>query len=71
MEESIGAAVVMASPMATGTPSQSGTQQGAVKRMHRCPKWPAQGETSWRGRTQLRTTLFTSRDGWDSSVGWL
>ncbi|KAJ8932301.1 hypothetical protein NQ314_014794 [Rhamnusium bicolor] len=30
-----------------------------------------QGRTSWRGRAQLRMTLFTSRDGWDSSVGWL
>lgn len=32
---------------------------------------PDQGRTSWRGRAQLRMTLFTSRDGWDSSVGWL
>lgn len=29
------------------------------------------GAEGWRGRTQRRTTLFTSRDGWDSSVGWL
>lgn len=32
---------------------------------------PHQGKTSWRDRAQLRMTLFTSRDGWDSSVGWL
>lgn len=32
---------------------------------------PQQGQTSWRDRAQLRMTLFTSRDGWDSSVGWL
>lgn len=30
-----------------------------------------QGRTSWRDPAQLRMTLFTSRDGWDSSVGWL
>lgn len=32
---------------------------------------PQQGQTSWRDPAQLRMTLFTSRDGWDSSVGWL
>lgn len=32
---------------------------------------PRQSQTSWRDRAQLRMTLFTSRDGWDSSVGWL
>lgn len=32
---------------------------------------PQEGQTSWRDPGQLRMTLFTSRDGWDSSVGWL
>lgn len=27
--------------------------------------------SQWRGSIQRRTTLFTSRDGWDSSVGLL
>lgn len=45
-------------------------QEMDAKRI-RSLKWPSQGQTSWRGRVQLRTTLFTSRDGWDSSVGWL
>lgn len=30
-----------------------------------------QSETEWRGYAQLRMTLFISRDGWDSTVGWL
>lgn len=34
-------------------------------------KTGVEGAEGWRGRTQRRTTLFTSRDGWDSSVGWL
>ena len=34
-------------------------------------KMGVEGAEGWRGRTQRRTTLFTSRDGWDSSVGWL
>lgn len=34
-------------------------------------KTEVEGVEGWRGRTQRRTTLFTSRDGWDSSVGWL
>lgn len=34
-------------------------------------KTGVEGTQGWRGRTQRRTTLFTSRDGWDSSVGWL
>ncbi|VEN52691.1 unnamed protein product [Callosobruchus maculatus] len=56
--------------------AQGGTQAetggGATGARHRTAERPGQrGRTSWRGRAQLRMTLFTSRDGWDSSVGWL
>lgn len=44
---------------------------GTAKAPRGGPKGVQQGRTSWRGRAQLRMTLFTSRDGWDSSVGWL
>lgn len=59
---------------ATGTSTEPPLQEGlAAKRKARgaMKAQAQQGRTSWRGRAQLRMTLFTSRDGWDSSVGWL
>lgn len=59
---------------ATGTATEPLPQAGlgAKRKARGALKAQAQqGRTSWRGRAQLRMTLFTSRDGWDSSVGWL
>uniref|UniRef100_A0A8D8J5Y0 (northern house mosquito) hypothetical protein n=1 Tax=Culex pipiens TaxID=7175 RepID=A0A8D8J5Y0_CULPI len=45
--------------------------EGRPKRQRPTHQGPGGCGTRWRGRAQRRTTLFTSRDGWDSSVGWL
>jgi len=52
-------------------------EEGAEHRRRRRRPWTAAARamisqgTHWNGTCQRRMTLFTSRDGWDSSVGLL
>lgn len=45
--------------------------EGRPKRQRPTHQGPGGCGTRWRGGKQRRRTLFTSRDGWDSSVGLL
>lgn len=71
---------VFACATATGARASRGPRTGSSSSRNRrsssravwgMTKTGVEGAEGWRGRTQRRTTLFTSRDGWDSSVGWL